>query len=44
MLDSLGRAIVTGHFEECSFPTEYELSRQYGVSRSMTRVRRPEPG
>jgi DNA-binding FadR family transcriptional regulator len=37
MLDSLGRAIVTGHFEERSFPTEGELSKQHGVSRSVTR-------
>lgn len=37
MLDSLGRAIVTGQFEERSFPTEGELSRQHGVSRSVTR-------
>lgn len=37
MLDSLGRAIVTGQFEERSFPTEGELSKQHGVSRSVTR-------
>ncbi len=37
MLDSLGRAIVHGRFEERSFPTEGELSKQHGVSRSVTR-------
>jgi len=37
MLDNLGRAIVTGHYEQCSFPTEAELARQHGVSRSVTR-------
>lgn len=37
MLDTLGRAIVTGAFEERDFPTEADLSRDYGVSRSVTR-------
>lgn len=37
MLDSLGRAIVTGHYEEQPFPTEAELAKQHGVSRSVTR-------
>ncbi|RSU54430.1 FadR family transcriptional regulator [Sphingomonas sp. S-NIH.Pt15_0812] len=37
MLDNLGRAIVTGHYEQRSFPTEAELARQHGVSRSVTR-------
>ena len=37
MLDSLGRAIVTGHYDQRSFPTEAELARQHGVSRSVTR-------
>jgi DNA-binding FadR family transcriptional regulator len=37
MLDSLGRAIVTGHFEGKAFPTEAELAKQHGVSRSVTR-------
>ena len=37
MLDNLGRAIVTGHYEHRSFPTEAELARQHGVSRSVTR-------
>ncbi len=37
LLDSLGRAIVTGQFSSRSFPTEADLARQYGVSRSVTR-------
>lgn len=37
MLDSLGRAIVTGHYEHEAFPTEAELAKQHGVSRSVTR-------
>ncbi|WP_448662080.1 FadR/GntR family transcriptional regulator [Sphingomonas sp. CJ20] len=37
MLDSLGRAIVTGHYEHQPFPTEAELAKQHGVSRSVTR-------
>jgi DNA-binding FadR family transcriptional regulator len=37
MLDSLGRAIVTGHYEREIFPTEAELAKQHGVSRSVTR-------
>jgi len=37
MLDSLGRAIVVGRFEQTAFPTEAELARQHGVSRSVTR-------
>jgi len=37
MLDALGRAIVTGRYEDCQFPTEAELARQQGVSRSVTR-------
>ena len=37
MLDTLGRAIVTGTYEERDFPTEADLSRDYGVSRSVTR-------
>ena len=37
MLDALGRAIVTGHYRETSFPTEAELAKQHGVSRSVTR-------
>ena len=37
MLDTLGRAIVHGRYEERSFPTEGELAKQHGVSRSVTR-------
>lgn len=37
MLDSLGRAIVTGSYNERPFPTEAELAKQHGVSRSVTR-------
>lgn len=37
LLDSLGRAIVTGQYEGKGFPTEAELARQHGVSRSVTR-------
>lgn len=37
LLDSLGRAIVTGRFESEPFPTEAELAKQHGVSRSVTR-------
>ena len=37
MLNSLGRAIVTGRFEQHAFPTEAQLSQTHGVSRSVTR-------
>ncbi len=37
MLDTLGRAIVHGRYEDRSFPTEGELAKQHGVSRSVTR-------
>lgn len=37
LLDTLGRAIVTGQFEHSAFPTEAELAKHYGVSRSVTR-------
>ena len=37
MLDTLGRAIVTGHYDDLAFPTEAELAKQHGVSRSVTR-------
>jgi DNA-binding FadR family transcriptional regulator len=37
MLDELGRAIVTGHYDGRPFPTEAELASQYAVSRSVTR-------
>jgi DNA-binding FadR family transcriptional regulator len=37
MLESLGCAIVTGHYDNSTFPTEVQLSEQYSVSRSVTR-------
>ncbi|HEX4739559.1 MAG TPA: FCD domain-containing protein [Allosphingosinicella sp.] len=37
MLDALGRAIVTGHYEKTRFPTEAELAIEHEVSRSVTR-------
>jgi DNA-binding FadR family transcriptional regulator len=37
MLDHLGKMIVTGQYDGIAFPTEAELSKQHGVSRSVTR-------
>ncbi len=37
MLEALGRAIVTGRFDDAPFPTEAELAKQHAVSRSVTR-------
>lgn len=37
MLDTLGKAIVTGHYEARPFPTEAEIAKVHGVSRSVTR-------
>ena len=37
MLDTLGRAIVIGSYHDKVFPTEAELAKQHGVSRSVTR-------
>jgi len=37
MLDSIGRAIVIGEYTGRAFPTEAELARDHGVSRSVTR-------
>lgn len=37
LLEELGRSIVTGAYEETTFPTEAELSKAFGVSRSVTR-------
>jgi DNA-binding FadR family transcriptional regulator len=37
MVDRLGHAIVTGSFDGKRFPTEAELTTQYGVSRVVTR-------
>jgi DNA-binding FadR family transcriptional regulator len=33
----MGRAIVTGHYRDRPFPTEAEVVKQHGVSRSVTR-------
>lgn len=37
LLDHLGKAIVTGFYDEKTFPTEAQLAEQYKVSRSVTR-------
>lgn len=37
MLDSVGRAIVTGSYDRKVFPTEAQLATQHNVSRSVTR-------
>lgn len=37
MLDALGRSIVIGSYDKRAFPTEAELAKQHGVSRSVTR-------
>ncbi len=37
MLDAIGRAIVVGDYEGATVPTEAELAKQHGVSRSVTR-------
>jgi len=37
MLDQLGRAIVTGRYDNERFPTEDELTARYNVSRTVTR-------
>jgi DNA-binding FadR family transcriptional regulator len=37
MLDLLGKAIVTGQYDDRVFPTEAELAKQYDVSRSVVR-------
>ena len=37
MLDAVGRTIVIGRYDDRTFPTEAELARQHGVSRSVTR-------
>lgn len=36
-LDKLGQAIITGHYDRRPFPTEGEIARSHGVSRSVTR-------
>lgn len=37
LLDSLGSKIVTGGYADRPFPTEADLAKQHGVSRSITR-------
>lgn len=37
LLDQVGRAIVTGVYDTMSFPTEADIAKQHGVSRSVTR-------
>jgi DNA-binding FadR family transcriptional regulator len=37
LLDNLGHAIVTGQYNNQPFPTEGELAKKHGVSRSVTR-------
>jgi len=37
MLDTLGRAIVTGEYDARPFPTEAEIAKTHGISRSVTR-------
>jgi DNA-binding FadR family transcriptional regulator len=37
LLETLGRAIVTGMYEVRPFPTELEIAREHGVSRSVVR-------
>ncbi len=37
MLDTLGKAIVTGRYDARPFPTEAEIAKAYGISRSVTR-------
>jgi DNA-binding FadR family transcriptional regulator len=37
MLDEVGRAIVTGFYDDRPFPTEADLAKEHGVSRSVTR-------
>jgi DNA-binding FadR family transcriptional regulator len=37
LLDALGKAIVTGRYDQVPFPTEADLAREHAVSRSVTR-------
>jgi DNA-binding FadR family transcriptional regulator len=37
LVESLGQAIVTGEYDSKSFPTEAQLAKQHGTSRSVTR-------
>jgi DNA-binding FadR family transcriptional regulator len=37
MLDTLGRSIVIGAYSSKAFPTEADLAKEFGISRSITR-------
>lgn len=37
LVDAVGRAIVRGEYERRPFPTEADLSKEHGISRSITR-------
>ena len=37
LVEQLGQAIVTGEYADVGFPTEGELSKQFGASRTVTR-------
>ena len=37
LLETIGRAIVAGHYDDAAFPTEAELAASYRVSRSVVR-------
>ena len=37
LVEALGQAIVTGEYVSMGFPTEGELSKQFGASRTVTR-------
>jgi len=37
LVDAVGRAIVRGEYHDRPFPTEADLSREHGISRSVTR-------
>ena len=37
LLDVIGRAVIVGDYENRPFPTEADLAREHGVSRSVTR-------
>ena len=37
LLEAVGRAVVVGEYQDRPFPTEADLAKQYGVSRSVTR-------
>jgi len=37
LLDTVGRSVIVGEYDDQAFPTEAELAARYGVSRSVTR-------